>query len=164
MISQKLNERSHVGFRFLITVFCFLFLFSFTSCGRRGDPVPITPYNEDAVTEDMDGDKDQVQAEKETVEQISETLKPDVPQGLMILYTQKVIILAWDEIKGQNVQLYKIYRSSGDRYELVGDTMAPAFTDHKIKPNMKYYYKVSAVGILESQPSKEIEIVTEGDQ
>ena len=145
----------------LIISFCFLFVFSFTSCGRRGDPVPIVPYNENVIQKDADEAKEQVPVEKGTGVQGSGTTMPDVPVGLMVLYTQKAVVLTWDEVKGQDVMRYKVYRSSGDGYIFVGDTAAPAFTDQDVKPNTKYYYKVTAVGVLESQLSKEIVIVTE---
>lgn len=161
MVFRNLNKGMRLVSSLLIIVSCFLFVFSFTSCGRRGDPVPITPYNENIIQEDVDGAKGQYPAEEVTGDQGSGTTMPDVPAGLMGLYTQKLIVLTWDEVRDQDVRRYKVYRSSGDGYVFVGDTAAPAFTDREVKPDTKYYYKVTTVGVLESQPSKEIVIVTE---
>lgn len=160
MALQKLNNRARFASCFLIVAFCFLFLFSFTSCGRRGDPVPIAPYNGDIVT-DAGKDQEPPQIEEETVDREGVALMPDAPTGLMALYTQKAVVLTWDEVMGQDVKRYKVYRSSGDGYMFIGDTAAPAFTDRKIKRDTKYYYKVTSVGVLESSPSKKIEVVTE---
>ena len=159
MIYQKLNKGMRIVSGFMIITSCVLFVFSFAACGRRGDPVPIAPYDENIVPED---------AEKETIPAAEEKVEPeigapmsDVPAGLMALYTQKAVILTWDEVRGRDVNLYKVYRSSGDGYAFIGDTAVPAFTDLEVRPNTKYYYKVTAIGVLESQPSKEIVIVTE---
>ncbi len=163
MIFQNLNKRMRLVSSLLIIISCFLFVFSFTSCGRRGDPVPIAPYNENIVEEEVGAKKyqERLPVEEETIDRKSGTLMPDAPAGLMVLYTQTAVILTWDEVKGQDVRWYKVYRSSGDGYVFVGDTAVPAFTDREVKPNTKYYYQVTAVGILESRQSKEIVIVTE---
>ena len=158
IVFRKLNKVMRFVSSLLVITSCVVFVFSFAACGRRGDPVPIAPYNEKAAE---DKAKEQGQAEDEVVEWESETLTPDAPAGLMGLYTQKSVVLAWDEVEGQGVKRYNVYRSSGDAYVLVGDSAAPAFTDREIKPGMKYYYKVTSLGMLESQPSKEIVIVTE---
>ena len=163
MFFRKLNKRIRFVSSLLIITSCLLFVFSFASCGRRGDPVPIAPYDENIVKQGADVEKDTelLPAEGEKVDQESAMPMPDVPVGLLGLYTQKAIILTWDEIKGQGVKRYKVYRSSGGGFDFIGDTAAPAFTDRDVKPDTKYYYKVTAVGILESQLSKEIVIVTE---
>ncbi|MBL7032388.1 MAG: fibronectin type III domain-containing protein [Nitrospira sp.] len=145
----------------LIITSCFLFVFSFTACGRRGDPVPIAPYDENIVKEDAKKDQARLPVEEGTANRKSSAVMPDAPTGLMALYTQKYIILTWDDNMGRDVKRYNIYRSSGDGYIFVGDTAAPAFTDREVEPDTEYYYKVTAVEILESQPSKEIVIVTE---
>jgi hypothetical protein len=163
MVFLKLNKGMRLVSGFLIITSSFLFVFSFAACGRRGDPVPIAPYDENIVQEDADVKKDMelLPVEKEKVKRKSGTPMPDAPGGLMVLYTQKDVILIWDEVKGQEIGRYKVYRSSGDGYVFIGDTAASAFTDREVKPDTKYYYKVTAVGILESKPSKEIVIVTE---
>ena len=125
--------------------------------------MPIAPYYENIAQEDAETGKDQdvldVEEEKGGLESVA--LMPDAPAGLMALYTQTAIVLTWDEVKGQDVRRYKVYRALGDEYMFVGDTASPAFTDRDAKPNTKYYYKVTSIGTLESQPSKEIVIVTE---
>ena len=125
--------------------------------------MPISPYDENIAPEDVDARKDQdlLPVEEGTSDRENSVLKPDAPTGLMALYTQTAVVLIWDEVKGQNVRWYKVYRASGDGYVFVGDTAAPAFTDREVEPDTKYYYKVTAVEILESLPSKEIVIVTE---
>jgi hypothetical protein len=161
MVFLRLNKGMRLVSSFLIIISFVFFVFSFAACGRRGDPVPISPY-ENIVQEDADVEKDQDRIPvEEEVSRESGALMPDAPVGLMALYTQTAVVLIWDDVKGQEVKRYNIYRSSGDGYVFVGDTAAAAFTDRKVKPDTKYYYKVTSVGILESQPSKEIVIVTE---
>ncbi len=162
MVFQKVNKRARLVSCFMIITYCFLFLFSYTACCRRGDPVPVSPYNEGGVEEGADAkETGQPQAEEETGEYETRTVMPDAPQGLIVLYTQKAVIITWDEIMGQDVRMYRVYRSTGNDYMFIGDTAAPAFTDREVKPDTKYYYKVTAVGVLESRPSKEIVIKTE---
>ena len=161
MVFQKLNNGMRLVYRLLIITSCFLFVFSFTACGRRGDPVPIAPYDENIVQEDAKKDQDRLPVEEGTADRESIALMPEAPTGLMALYNQKSVVLTWDEVKGQDIRSYRVYRSSGDGYELAGETAAPAFTDREVEPDTKYYYKVTSVEILESQPSKEIVIVTE---
>ncbi len=86
---------------------------------------------------------------------------PETLTGLVGVYTRQSIVLTWDEVAGQDIRSYRIYRSTGDGYVLTGETVTPAFTDKNVLPNMKYYYKVSAVGAAEGLPSKEILIITE---
>ena len=121
--------------------------------------MPITPYDEIIVQEDADNGQEALAVEEGKAGREGGALMPDAPAGLMILYTQKAVIITWDEIR--DVRRYKVYRSIGDDYSFIGDTAAPAFTDRDVEPDNKYYYKITAVGILESQPSKEIEITTE---
>ena len=95
----------------IITSFVF-FVFSFAACGRRGDPVPIAPYDENIVQEDVDVEKDQDRIPvEEGVNRESGVLMPDAPVGLMALYTQTAVVLIWDDVKGQEVKRYNIYRS-----------------------------------------------------
>ena len=120
--------------------------------------MPIAPYDENIIQEDGN---DQTPAAEEKAGRESGALIPDAPAGLMGMYTQEAVILTWDEVRGMDVSLYKVYRSSGDGYGFIGDTAVPAFTDHEVEPNTKYYYKVTALGVLESPASKEIVIATE---
>ncbi len=160
----------HVGFGILLLTSHFLLLTSITACGRRGDPVAISPYDEKNIKEDSDQkspeketDSTAIPAQKKQAEETEavEVAQPDAPAGLRAVYTQTSIVLTWDDIDGQNVQSYSIYRSSGNGYELVGSAVTPAFTDREIKPDMEYSYKVTAVGKSESLPSVEIKVVTE---
>lgn len=160
---QKLDKRMPSVSCFLIVTLCSLLVFSFAACGRRGDPVPITPYDENVVQEDTDITTvlDSVPVEGAGADREDAELMPDPPSGLMGLYTQTAVVLTWDEGNGQEIKRYKVYRSTGEGYFFIGDTAAPAFTDHEVTPDTTYYYKVTAVGVLESGPSKEIVIVTE---
>jgi hypothetical protein len=89
------------------------------------------------------------------------TIPPKVPTGLVAIYTQKSIILTWDEIRGQEIKFYNVYRSEGKDFAAIGETVTFAFTDKDIEPSRKYYYRVTVVGDIEGPPSEEIEIVTE---
>ncbi len=163
----KLSYCLHVTFYFLFLTSYFLLLISLTACGRKGDPIAIEPYPEKAVENDLsksnknDNESNNILVEEETEAQELKVNMPDSPTGLIAIYTQQNIILIWDEIIGQDVRFYKIYRSTENGYILVGDTFTPTFTDKNVKSNTKYYYKVTAVGVSEGPSSKEIEIVTE---
>ncbi len=145
---------------FLLFTFYFLFLIFVSACGRRGDPVVTVPHNQAGIEKDLnvistEGDKTDTDTER------IEVVSPKAPTGLLAVYTRKSIVLTWDEVTGQDVRLYRIYRSMGNGYILVGYTVTPAFTDKDVEPQVKYYYRVTTVGESESPPSKEIEIVTE---
>lgn len=88
----------------------------------------------------------------------------NAPAGFIALYTQNSVVLTWDEIQEQEVKFYRVYRSEDKDFVAIGETATPAFTDKNIEPSKKYYYRVTAVGKVESLPSKEIEIVTKGYQ
>jgi len=124
------------------------------SCGRRGDPVPITPSRiEDQSIKDISpSDRD--------IPEKSRVILPPPPTGLTGLYTEKAIILTWDEIKGKEIKGYNIYRSSGEGFKFIGKTITPAFTDSEIIEGKVYLYRVTAIAEEEGPPSKEIEIVT----
>jgi predicted small lipoprotein YifL len=147
----------------LLTAYCLLLV---ASCGRRGDPVLVVPRDEKAVEKNKDeGIKDMDKQEtstkrKKRERRTIEVTVPGQPAGLIGIYTQTSIVLTWDEVAGQKIK-YRVYRSSGDGYILAGETVTPAFTDKDVKPNMKYYYKVGAVGATEGPLSKEIQIITE---
>ena len=83
------------------------------------------------------------------------------PEGLKAIYTQKNIVLTWDEVIGQEIKFYRVYRSEGTGFIIAGEVVTPAFTDKNIESSKKYYYKVSAVGESEGSPSLELGIVTE---
>ena len=107
--NRKINGKLILSFYFLLLVFLI-------ACGRRGDPVAIVPYEEKAVEKGLstekerDSDRTVRQEDKSEENEIQFTI-PDSPTGLVALYTQKGIVLAWDEIIGQGVISYKIYRS-----------------------------------------------------
>ncbi len=88
-------------------------------------------------------------------------IAPGAPAGLVGLYTRENIVLTWDEITDQPVTLYRVYRSEGEDFSLIGEAVTPAFTDTNIVPRKKYYYRVSSVSDGESPLSEPIEVVTE---
>lgn len=157
-------------FRFFYLSFLtsyFLLLISLSACGRRGDPVAVLPQEEKAVAADLnqEGEREDASVSTKTVKDMngtdeSEGAVPDSPAGLDALYTQKSVILTWDEVIDQGVTYYRIYRSHGKGFELVGDSVTPAFTDRNIEKNTEYFYRVTAFGSDESQPSEEIDIFT----
>ena len=165
------NEKKNWIRRFfylLLLISYFILLTSLTACGRRGDPVAVLPHEEKAAVEDLKTGKENIEvpvsaeAEKNKIEEDKvEFAVPDPPAGLDVLYTQKSIILTWDEIVGQGVRFYKIYRSKGDGFILVGENMTPVFTDRDVEQNVRYFYRITAFGVSESLPSKEIGILTE---
>ncbi len=155
-------------FYLLLLISYFSLLISLTACGRRGDPVAVMPSEREIINDDMDeGREDQRNSEspvihKEIIEAAeAELTVPDSPAGLAALYTQNGIVLVWDESGSRGVRLYRIYRSIGDDYRLVGESVSPVFTDRDVKQGMRYFYRVTAVGGLESLPSEEINILTE---
>ncbi len=155
-------------FYLLLLISYFSLLISLTACGRRGDPVAVMPSEREIIKDDMDeGREDQRNSEspvmhKEIIETAeAELTVPDSPDGLAALYTQNGVILIWDEAESRGVRIYRIYRSSGDDYRLVGDSVSPVFTDRDVKHGMRYFYRVTAVGSLESLPSNEVNILTE---
>ncbi len=161
---QKFIMRLDIGIVLLSAAFCLLLIF-IGACGRRGDPVAIVPREEKNIEKELNKNNNKDEDISETRKKGKETPEmkvnsPDSPTGLTAIYTQQSIILTWDEITGQEIRFYRIYRSEGNDYIHVGDTVIPAFSDKNIKSNIKYYYKISAVGASESPSSKEIEIVT----
>jgi hypothetical protein len=138
-----------------------------TACGRRGDPVPLVPR--DISTETVGKEKERsdgevsVGSEKEVYEAAPKAfgiVPPDPPQGLVAVFSQPVIILSWDEMPGQNIRFYKVYRASEKGYTFVGRTISTAFTDMKVKSGTTYRYRVSAVGNTEGPMSGEVGIET----
>ncbi|MBI4698559.1 MAG: fibronectin type III domain-containing protein [Nitrospirae bacterium] len=86
---------------------------------------------------------------------------PEAPTGLAAVYTQKDIVLIWDETRGAEVKSYRIYRSAGNGFVVAGESVTPAFTDRNIEPSKQYIYYITAVGEAESVPSRTIDIMTE---
>lgn len=164
-----MNNSLHYVYRLLFLVFCSLLIISFSACGRRGDPVVMSPYD-DNVREDSEeadggkGEQYEVPAGKGHSESQKETrARPDAPSRLMAVFTQDGIVLTWDEIIGQGVKLYRVYRSDGKDFTLIGESVIPAYTDSSVEKNKEYSYKVTAVTDNESPASIEIK-VTAGSQ
>lgn len=154
----------------LLLVTCyFLFVTFLAACGRRSDPVAIEPRDERAVERKKDETQKEGERQEDSSkqkmreEQTIQITTPDSPAGLKGVYTQQSIVLTWDEVQGQDIKLYRIYRSAttGEGQMLVGETVTPAFTDKNVKPNVKYYYRITAMGLSEGLPSKEFQITTE---
>jgi fibronectin type 3 domain-containing protein len=133
-----------------------------TSCGRRGDPVPISPVNE-TIIKDAGREANAVEESNISESTDTEITQPDIPTGITALFTGKIVVITWDDISDQGIKLYRVYRSSGDEFILIGDTVAPAFTDVQIELNTEYHYRVTVVGQLESDTSEEIKIITRLD-
>ncbi len=85
---------------------------------------------------------------------------PEAPTGFVAVYTQESIVLTWDEVRGQEINFYRVYRSEGNGFDVIGETVTPVFNDENIEHSKKYYYRVTAVGETEGPPSEEVEIIT----
>ena len=146
----------------LLLASCVLLFTSLTSCGRRGDTVPISPIDETII---KDAGREVNAGEESSISESTDTeiTQPDIPTGITALFTGKIVIITWDEISDQGITLYRVYRSLGDEFILIGDTAATAFTDVQIKLNTEYHYRVTAVGHSESGTSEEIKIITRLD-
>ncbi len=88
---------------------------------------------------------------------------PEAPTRLTAVYTQKSVVLTWDEIQGKEVKVYRVYRSEGKDFIVIGESVTPAFTDRNIEPSKKYLYRVTAAGKVEGPPSMAIKVETKGD-
>ncbi len=141
-----------------------LLLLSVISCGRRGDPFLPSPKDvaeekENIVIKERDKADDLSKGTKNV-----EIVKPDAPSGLIGIFTGTTVVLTWNEVRGQGVQSYRVYRIGNNGYEKAGETVVPAFIDEDIKIKSRYRYKIMAVGKTESDFSNEIEIITEDKQ
>lgn len=142
----------------LFAVLCVLLLVSFSACGRRGDPIPLSPHEGEVIQENTDRKRvPPVKVEAPAVK----IPAPVAPSGLSAVYTGGTVIVAWDEIRGQGVEYYKVYRSTGKDYVHVGNTLMPVFIDKDVALNKKYYYKVAAVGTDEGPLSEKVGIKAE---
>lgn len=141
--------------------------FSVMACGRRGDPVPISPAAVMIVEEDAgpaegpETDLPDTSGKEGPGGPEEEKSLSDIPARVIAVYTQNSVVLTWDEIVGRDVKLYRVYRSEGEGYSLIGESATPAFTDKNIEKKREYMYKITAVGIYESPASAEIKISTE---
>jgi len=137
--------------------FYLLLLTLVVSCGRRGEPVPIVPAEDILKTETFqsEGVKEGRGSEVETPS------APEPPTGLIAAYTKIGVVLTWDEIHDKGVKAYNVYRSSDGSFELIGESITPAFTDRSVEPDRRYLYRVTALtDMAESPPSQEIEVFT----
>jgi len=140
----------------------FIVVISIAGCGRKGDPVPIIPPQEKAAETipEKSSPGDTIPAVNKIEPDVAKGAQLPPPTGLSAVFIESGIVLSWDEVMGQGVKVYNIYRSSGGEYTLIGKTWIPAFTDKNIERNKKYYYKVSALAGAEGRLSKEIEVLT----
>ena len=148
----------------LLFSFLFLMLIFIAGCGRKGDPIPIIPPQEKAAEKSSGkikaNDTGSVPAVIKIESDGAKGAQPAPPTGLTAVYTESSIVITWDEVTGQGVKIYNLYRSSGGEYALIGKTGIPAFTDKNVERDKKYYYKVSTVAGSEGRLSKEIEVLT----
>lgn len=159
------NKKPDIGSAFLALTILLIVIISLTACGRRADPFLPSDVEEDSTEQ-----KEKIIIKERTKPDDIEDKKrpadegltevPDAPEGLTALYTGKVVILTWNEDIDQRLSHYNIYRSTGEGFKLIGDAFAPAFADGDIKKNTTYYYRVTAVGLSESDHSDETEIIT----
>jgi hypothetical protein len=153
------------GSFFLLTVYCLLLTVFPVSCGTRGDPVAISPYEESGAAERSEAHENE---QKEpvpggSVKEMSNGQPPQAPEGLSAVFTGDEIILVWDEVPGRGVKFYRIYRSEGDGFQMIGEVDTPVFHDRAVVSGAKYFYKVSAVGQSESSRSGTVEVTAGGD-
>jgi hypothetical protein len=163
MSSERKQSRLCCINALLICAVAGLTVLAFSGCGTRGDPRP--PAEEhvrksgDKATEGTSRagstGEGAVAGENEVPEM------PDAPEGVTALYTGSGIVVTWNEVTG--AVKYRIYRSAGDAFELVAETVTPAFTDIKVQNGMRYLYRVTAVGHEEGPASGEIMVIT-GDR
>jgi predicted small lipoprotein YifL len=147
----------------IVSLLCLILIFT-AGCGRKGEPIPIIPPREKAPQAVPEKGKQGEVVPAPAVNKI----EPDStkaaqllpPTGLSAVFIESSIVLSWDEVMGQGVKVYNIYRSTGGEYSLIGKTGIPAFTDKDIERGKKYYYKVSTVAGTEGRLSKEIEVIT----
>jgi hypothetical protein len=148
----------------LLTAYCLL-LTALSSCGRRADPVLVEPSDaredeahSEPVTRETGTESQEARGDAETG-----AVMPEPPTGLTALFTGMSVVMTWDEIIGKGVRFYRIYRSDGNAFDVIGEAVTPVFTDRNVKPDVTYIYKVSAVGQSEGMLSEAVEIVTTGE-
>ncbi|MEW6715013.1 MAG: fibronectin type III domain-containing protein [Nitrospirota bacterium] len=154
-----MKRKKIFNFSSLIVSFLFLMFIFIAGCGRKGDPIPIIPPQEKAAEKSSGKIKANDTGSVPAVNKIESDAQPP-PTGLTAVYTESSIVITWNEVTGEGVKIYNIYRSTGGEYALIGKTGIPAFTDKNIERGRKYYYKVSTVAGSEGRLSKEIEVTT----
>ncbi|UCD35903.1 MAG: hypothetical protein JSU90_03470 [Nitrospiraceae bacterium] len=162
--NKRAVARLNISVDALFLISSFLILTFIASCGRRADPVYVPSHDQKKMAEEpvVQGDKAQREAQEALpATDVQGTGGPDAPAGLVGLYTGRSVILAWQEVRGQGVKSYRIYRSSGGAFERTGESPTPAFTDGNVVQGVLYRYYVTAVGKAEGPPAEEIRILTE---
>ena len=98
--------------------------------------------------------------EGEKSEYIRVAIEPPSPPE-NITYTvlsSSSIKLDWDIVLGASS--YKIYRSSGGEYSLVGTVTTNTFTNTGLSRNLNYYYRITSLNIAgESEYSTQINVI-----
>lgn len=163
MRSKKISSQHaivgrQVFFFSLFTVCCLLFTF-FPACGKRGALKMPAPYSPGAAS---DSPASAGPVEPLKTDQIRQ---PEAPSGLTAVYMQSGVVLVWNPPRslgagGHLIKAYRIYRSEGGDFKLIGESVTPAFTDRDVVPTVRYHYRVSAVGETEGLPSQEVVIIT----
>lgn len=145
------------------SVFLFIAVMSLSlllSCGRRGDPVAVPKYDEKPAAATA------VQNSNEAIAPIKDEMPekqvpPEAPKGLTGVYTGRNIVLVWDDVTVDGLKGYNIYRSEDKEYKMIAYSFVPAYTDNEIKDGNTYYYKITALGVIEGAYSKVVKIKTE---
>lgn len=130
------------------------------SCGSRGDPVAVPKYDEKpAAASAVQNSNEVIAPVKDEIPE--KQIPPEAPKGLAGVYTGRNIVLVWDDVTVEGLKGYNIYRSAGNEYEMIAYSFVPAYTDNEIKDGTTYYYKVTALGVVEGTYSKVVKIKTE---
>jgi len=156
------GERSRASVSFVMTALCCLLLAVFLlSCGRRGDPVALSPYEGGEAEQSgvIEHEKGEPAAGAET----AAAPQPLPPTGVTALFAGDKVIVVWNEVSGAGVTRYRVYRSEGSDFRLIAEVHTPVFNDSTVVQGMKYSYRISAVGQSESGLSEAVSIVAGGD-
>lgn len=110
------------------------------------------PFNEGPVSEEISA----------TPQKLT---PPGSPKRLIAVPAEGKIFLTWDENKEPELSGYKVYRSTTPKTGYILLTQEPinktTYTDKYVNPDIKYYYRVTAVDNApkpnESLPSEEVE-------
>ena len=109
-----------------------------------------TPYYYKVSAKNLNGDGSQ----SEYITVIIEPPQPPTSITSSVLSSSS-IKLDWDNIEGATS--YKIYRSTGGDYSLVGTVTTNTFTNTGLSSNINYSYKISSVNIAgEGEQSEQI--------
>jgi fibronectin type 3 domain-containing protein len=125
----------------------------------------ISPYEEsDSAEKSEVNENEKIESDiNETGEENLAVAQPQAPKGLAAIFTGKKVILVWDEIIGQGIEFYRVYRSGGNDFSLIAEVTTPVYNDGNIESGSRYFYKVSSVGQSESSGSDAVEVVAGGD-